>query len=366
MRAFVDSDQMQALDRKTLRKKSWSSFRLMKAVAKEMADLIHHKFSKKNANILILCGPGNNGGDGYCLGLYLRELGFRVNFYRSFTPQSADCRAAAKWAKPKYLERLSRNATKDYSLVIDAIFGSSGRARLSPELAKNLRAINSWKSYRIALDVPTGIDSRKMQAHRDSFYADESFVVGYPKTSFIHKDVAERLGKISIIDPGFESAPPSSKLWMLESSDFSIPSFLRTDHKKGHCGVIAGSPNTPGAAYLAAEAAHRVGCGYVSLFLAENQKRITLNLKSASFLYKTEWSFRDLKGLDSLVVGPGGSPKKLEFLDQYSCPQILDASAIRNLKTKGLKERNDRLITPHPGEAAYLLGRTPKWVVENR
>ncbi|PIR21802.1 MAG: NAD(P)H-hydrate epimerase [Deltaproteobacteria bacterium CG11_big_fil_rev_8_21_14_0_20_45_16] len=365
MRAFVDIDQMQALDRKTMRKRSWSSFELMKAVAKDMANLIRQKFTKKNSDILILCGPGNNGGDGYCLGGYLREFGYRVTFYPLFEPLSADCRAAAKWAEGSCTSRLNLKASKNYDLVIDAVFGSSGRAEMSIELAKTLKTINSWKSHRIALDIPTGIDSRKMRVHRNSFYADETFVVGYPKTSFLCKDVAEKLGRIIVIDPGFVPTDSRSKLWMLEPSDFWIPSLLRTAHKKGHCGVIAGSSATPGAAYLAAEAAHRVGCGYVSLLLAESQKRISIDLKSSSFLYKTQWSSKDLETFDSLVVGPGGSPNNLSFLDSVSCPQILDARALRNFKSQSLKEKADRLLTPHPGEAAYLLGWTVKEVVEN-
>jgi NAD(P)H-hydrate epimerase len=141
---------------------------------------------------------------------------------------------------------------------------------------------------------------------------------------------------------------------MLEWTDYSL-SRDRSQHKKARVNVFGGSAKSPGAAYLSAEAAQRVGAGYVRLYFSDfGGSRISL--REASFQYHPQWKWSDLEAADAVVCGPGGVPKNFQKLLRLAAPQVYDASALVSEKFWFQKKSEGfRILTPHPGEAARML-----------
>jgi len=349
MKAFVTPKQMAALDKQTMSQLGIRSWSLMDRVTDEMSDFFKEKLDPSLKKILVLCGPGNNGGDGYCLAEKLRKNGCQVWTLAVCPPRSPDCKKAARLCRASKLT----GKWPKFDIVVDAVFGCFARADLDQSLCRVLQKVNRLLALKISLDVPTGIDTQKAKAHPTSFKADITLCVAFPKTAFIHANVAEYLGRVEMIGNYFVR-PKKSKYWLIEDSDFSFSNQKRTRYKQGRCGILAGSPEMPGASFLAAEAAHRVGSGYVTLFFAKKQT-LNIKLKQASFLFRQSWKFEELKKQDALVVGPGGLSPQWKKLKNLKIPQVFDAEVLRVWNEALFPASPNRILTPHPGEAAQLL-----------
>lgn len=360
MRAFVSPEKMAQLDKQTMSGLSVSSYELMNLVAAEMAEKLE-QFLFPSSKLLVVCGPGNNGGDGYCLARILKESGYTVEVFPVYPPKSPDCKKAAKEFRTRKLQKLG--SLNSYDFVIDAVFGLSGNAELDSQCVGLFKKLNQLQAFRVALDVPTGVSCQNTKVHSHAFQSDLTLCVAYPKEAFLELEIAGRLGRLEIIDPGFKGFSDSQNL-MIESRDFSIPAVSSVAHKKGRCGLLGGSSHTPGAIFLAAEAAHRTGVGYVHLFFPE-LKTLKLDYKKAVFLYHSKIEPKELKQMDALVLGPGGLPKQLPSLDQLKIPIVLDAAALASWKPLAKSVSKKRILTPHPGEAARMLNIRVQEVVEN-
>lgn len=352
MRPFVTPDQMAALDIETMKSLGLSSWQLMKLVAKKMAERFVEEASV-NSKVLVLAGPGNNGGDAYCFAKFLKDKKYQVEVMEVLPASSSDCKQAKKLWKKKCI---SVNASLDgFDYLVDGVFGNRGKARLDKQLSYLFSQVNKSKSVRIALDVPSGFDSLTGDAHKHAFQADLCYCVAFPKEGFLKPKLQNLFGSIVFIDVGFER-PEQYNLVCLEDEDFRLKRLPATKHKTGRCAVLAGSSETPGAAFLAAEAAFRTGVGYVKLFFAKPPTKFKLSLEQASFMYSWDWSVEKLQNQDALVLGCGGLPSNWTKLDSISKPQVWDADVFRSWpKNKKLQSKVPRILTPHPGEAALLL-----------
>jgi NAD(P)H-hydrate epimerase len=349
MRAFVTPEQMAELDLKTMRQKNISSFELMDLVAEEMFE--HFEADPYLAgSVLVLCGPGNNGGDGYRLAEKLRQAGRKVFVHEAIEAKSKDCKKAKRLCKAKKVQ----GVWPKVDIIVEAIFGSLGRATLDPKISKLLKKANAQKLKRVSLDVPTGIDTKTGRLSKFAFQADQTLCVAFPKDVFIQNKVAECLGSIYFIGDYFVK-PRAPSLLAIEPTDFSFRKRARASHKGafGRCGIVGGSSQMPGAALMAAEAANRVGAGYSSLYFADN-KDLKLKIKDASFIFKRKWKWAELKKETALVVGCGGLPKGGMRYSNYAGPTVVDADAIKAWR-KPPKSSGPCILTPHPGEAAKLL-----------
>lgn len=357
MRALLRPEEMRKIDERTMEAQSLSSFELMKRVAKTMAEAILPRL-RDSSKILVLCGPGNNGGDAYCLAQLLMKAQHRVWILALRDASSEDAKKASRLRRFKEWER---DDFSSFDLIIDGVFGSNGKAKLDKDIVDVFKKIRKTKALKISLDVPSGTDADTGQSHPHAFYADLTLCVAYPKWGFIYEALAERLGEVLYVGGKFEK-PRTARAYVLEDQDFSLPEEKRTKYKSGHCIVIAGSAQTPGAAFLCAEAAHRTGVGYVSLFLARRSS-IKISLNQSSFLYRIGWTWKDLQKADSIVVGPGGAPKNLRALEKIPSPQIWDADALRHVRASSRYPL--RILTPHRGEAARLLNLKAAWIQEH-
>lgn len=362
MRPLISPQQMAKIDQESMQSFGLSSWQLMNHVAEEMATRLKKEVpGLKAREVLVLCGPGNNGGDGYCLAHLLRKEAKKVFVDSVLPPSSEDCQRASKVCKAN---QYSDEKLK-HPVVIDAIFGCFGKAKLTKELQKKVRYWNQRRALRVSLDVSTGVDTRSHRVHPDAFNAEICLCVAYPKDAFWREEVLERLGRVFYVGQKFVQ-PRRVNLWALEGTEFFAPSRSRKSHKSGRCLVVAGSSRAPGAAFLAAEAAQRVGCGYVQLLLAE-ASRLKIQMQNASFMYAQKLLKADEEKTSSLVLGPGGFPKNPSRFLKMRCSQVLDAEALRLYKPKTRKLlMRERILTPHPGEAARMLGVTLDVIQQDR
>lgn len=369
MKPCLTSDQMRESDRLTMKKLGISSFELMDRVSDCMVEEIFRRVRDRpmsDQSIQVLCGPGNNGGDGYRVAEKLRRLGLETSVLQVLEPQSEDCRKAARLCRAQRITEVTSS-----SVIIDAIFGNGARSQLSRPVVSALKSVNRARGYRIALDSPTGLDSSREDSsgrspHAHTFRADLTLCVGFYKDFLVETDAAHFLGEIICIADFFavprlfENA--SAKKFGIGPEDFHFQSRMRNSFKSqgGHCGVVGGSSQTPGAAFLAGEAAYRVGAGYVSVFFADH-KKLPIHVRDSSFLLNQRWKMEDLQKVTALVVGCGGFSKRIRDIQ---IPHIIDAEAM--LPLFRTRSRAIRLFTPHPGEAAKLLKTTTAMIESDR
>jgi NAD(P)H-hydrate epimerase len=357
MRSFVSVEKMMALDAEMIRRHPEKSFGLMKDVAREMSEVLMRHFQWTEP-VLILCGPGNNGGDGYCLAEFLRKRGHQVSVLSVMKPQSADAKRAARFFQGTLL-------TSDWKkvrpkVIVDAIFGLNGDSRLETEHRDLLRAVNRSAAFKVALDVPTGVSLRAAKASADAFHSDLTLTVGYPKEAMLEARVLERLGELIVIKKSF-SKKIAASLKMIEPEDFAFRHQKRVSHKGifGKAAIIGGSTSMPGAAILAAEAAARTGAGYATLFFAE-RGRLALEVSKASFIFKQSWTLSDLESQSAWVLGCGGLPSIKWNPKKWKAPVVLDAEVFSRwsrAQWKSVSHATARcVLTPHAGEAAHVLG----------
>jgi NAD(P)H-hydrate epimerase len=346
------------VDRATRRRISCSSFELMKKVSAEMSQRLLDQF-QNHEDFLILTGPGNNGGDGYCVAEFLRRAGRQVAILPVTGPQTEDCRLAARFCRAK----VWKSTSFPQRVVVDAVFGSGGRPILELRLRKLFKKFSA--KYRVSLDVPSGVSDEAMDP--GAFRAHQTLVVAHARRSLFQEKAAECFGDLHFVGRDFVE-PRFIDADLPEECDFSIRPLSRIAFKTGRVGVLAGSAEAPGAAYLAAESAHRMGVGYVELFFAQS-RGLRLRLPEASFLFHAKWSpaffEKQYQRMDVWICGPGGVHRAaLKKIARGSSPVILDAEA---LVEHGLFARKSRVVlTPHLGEAARLLHQNKSVLDSNR
>lgn len=350
------------------------------------------------ARVLVLVGPGNNGGDGLVAARHLQRWGAVVTAYLVLPRRQPDPKlrlaldggitamAASDDAELKALDReLARSR-----LGIDAVLGT-GRARpLKGVVREVMHHLSAAKSRRpeltlMALDLPTGMDADTGEIDEACPPADITVAFGYPKAGHFQFPGAAKLGKLEVVGIGIpENLDRDIQLELLTSR--WVKGRLRTrpssSHKGtfGHALIVAGSRNYVGAAYLASEAAARVGPGLVTLasprtiypvLASKLTEVIHLPLPDQDGAFHPDAAdlIRDvLHQYSSLLVGCGfgRSEGLVEFLRRLllmeprpSLPVVVDADGLNNLsEIEGwwTQLRSPTILTPHPGEMSTLTG----------
>lgn len=320
-------------------------------------------------SIRVLCGPGNNGGDGYVCALELAKRGHRVECVALATPTTDDARAtAAAW-------RDSGGATRDqvdtgdaFDVVVDAMFGIGLKRPLDGVFATACDWFNAQRNaQRVALDVPSGLDADRgcWVDGRPGIRADLTITFLGAKPGLFTGVGCDAAGEVLVESIGVDT--PSSSMVLLDPDDFPtlcVPR-ARDSHKGdyGNVGVLGGGRGMIGAPLLAARAALRLGAG-----------RVFVECVGAPELHfdplYPELMFRPLAALerlDALVVGCGlgadtGARAAVAASIERTCPVVFDADALnllaQDVALRGaLKQRSAlSILTPHPLEAARLLG----------
>ncbi|MSQ03274.1 MAG: bifunctional ADP-dependent NAD(P)H-hydrate dehydratase/NAD(P)H-hydrate epimerase [Myxococcales bacterium] len=290
----------------------------------------------------ILCGPGNNGGDGYAVARHLHLRGWTVRCHAVFQPASAECRIMHGVARELGL----LGALDDAGLVVDAIFGTGQRVPIVlPELPPSRAPI-------VAIDVPTGVAAdtglRVGDGPRPAFVV----AVGRLKP-FLFVDALP----FALVDIGLEWRGVPAEAYLVDSRPW-IP-ILPDDANKwrrGHVTVRAGTAEKTGAAVLACLGALRGGAGLVTLQIERAAWSRLPELPPEVMVTEPGGGAAG----EVLVAGPGlgrGADDELRRLwSEFPGPAVFDADGLRALD--GRPSPRPRVITPHAGEAAHLLGQS--------
>lgn len=295
---------------------------------------------------LILCGPGNNGGDGYVAARHLADRGVEVRIAAISEPKSE----AAKWARGQWrgeVEALN-SSTGPSLLLIDALFGTGLREGLEDALQKQFYRLAADSQMRIACDVPSGVDS-------DSG-VELSSVPGFEMTvTFGALKPAHRLmpsmgkcGRVVLADIGIEASPEWHEL-----GQPVLPALDPGGHKYSRGLVHALAGKMPGAIALSAKAAAYSGAGYVRV----STSRSIDGLPSA--IVQTDTAEINDGRIGCLIVGPGMGdiPRVLTLALTSHAPKVIDADAITHLGEPERLRGQDAIITPHQGEFERLFGK---------
>jgi ADP-dependent NAD(P)H-hydrate dehydratase / NAD(P)H-hydrate epimerase len=379
---------------------------------------------------VVMCGVGNNGGDGLVTAYRLSQAGAQVRVFLLKARPAGD-ENASRLAKagvemlvlreePAYkdLERALRAA----DLVIDALLGTGTRLPLKDPLPSLLARANAaltsaaHRPMMVAVDCPSGVDCDSGQADAHTMRADLTVTLAAAKTGLLQFPAAEFTGRLVVGDIGLPTDFAPLERALLHVADASLvgpwlPARPRSAHKGtfGRVVVVAGSVNYPGAAVLSAEAAYRVGAGLVTLATpAAVQGFLVPRLPEATWLIlpdetgvlseqASEVLAREMGEAQAMIVGPGigserttgafmrrllgvedgGHPTRIGFdANSHTSttarawpPMVVDADGLRHLAKVDAWWTHlpaGSVITPHPGEMAALTGKTIENVQQDR
>ena len=386
---LLSSDQMRTLDRNAIETLGIPGLVLMENAARSVLEAIEDRYDDVHGlAVAVLCGPGNNGGDGFALArhLHLRDAEVDVVMLSDPAKLKGDALANFRLLEPigVHVVNMSDNIVlDDYDLLIDAIFGTGNDRAPDGEFAEAIQAMNEATVPVIAIDVPSGVDATTGRVPGEAVLATATVTFQCAKAGLLLPPGRDFVGDL-IVAP--ISIPELNEI--MEHAPFYLPELddvaeefppRPSDAHKGDFGkllVIAGSRGMSGAARLVAMAALRSGVGLVKVacpepirseVAAQIPELMTIGLPAAPdgaiaagaldvLLPYLEWA-------DAIAVGPGlGTGEEtgrfLQSLFQASSlPFVIDADALNLIAaSQALSEvPHDAVLTPHPGEFERLL-----------
>lgn len=294
---------------------------------------------------LILCGPGNNGGDGYVIARLLGRYGFDVAVAPLGQPRTDAAKAArARWTGPV--------SADPAPLLVDALFGTGLTRGLDPAAQQALAAP---ALIRVAIDLPSGIASDDGTILSPVPDQDMTIALGTLKPAHLLQPATRHMGRLVTADIGIEAR---SALRLVERPHLPAPGPDAHKYRRGYVSVMSGE--MPGAAELAAHAALRSGAGYVRLAGARSAR-----LPSAI----VQGTLAQDDRVGAWVLGPGlgrseEAASKLDLGLSFASPLVLDGDALWWLAERRLAVPPGTILTPHEGEFARLFAALPGSKVE--
>lgn len=332
----------------------------------------------------VVCGSGNNGGDGYVLARLAVEAGWDVRVYPLALPETlqGDALAACleyQAAGGPLLDFVPADF-EGAQVLVDGLLGTGLDREVTGLYAEVIRGMNRFDGGILALDIPSGLHADTGRTLGEAVKADLTVTFIGLKQGLFTGFGPEHCGKIVFADLDAPSSvrasqPPSA--WLLPTWQTGLPRRARGAHKGnfGHVLVVGGAPGFCGAARMAAESAARIGSGLVSLATHPDHAAL-MNIGRPELMchgVSTAVELRPLLARASVVaVGPGlglgqaGWGRVLfESVLDSGLPLVVDADALNLLAIAPLK-RDDWVLTPHPGEAARLLKTTSAAIQADR
>jgi len=414
--------RMREVDRLTTERYGIPSLQLMETAGTRVADACDRfvgSAASQPGRIAVLCGKGNNGGDGLVAARHLQSLGAQVQVY--LFSQQSDLRGDAATNLQRWTatgnpvmsiadESAWQTACAEISkanVILDAIFGTGFRGAVTGVIAKAISDVNghskngtgAWPALILAVDMPSGLPSDGERAEGPVLYAHKTVTFTAPKPGQLVSRDSTAAGILEVANIGspvalIEEIGEGSLRW-IEPHEFAQFPLVRTvdSHKGmyGHALVVAGSVGKSGAAVMAGYAALRSGTGLVTIAAPDvilpvvasaHPELMTEPLSATSegsvaIRNLAERRFEGIaKGKTVLALGPGLGihPETQDFIRkvvlQTELPTVLDADGLNGFGGNADSLRNRRTkflaITPHPGEMARLLMRSTKDVQEDR
>ncbi len=329
--------------------------------------------------LLILCGTGNNGGDGYVIARLAKEAGLDVTLIALDAPKTADALAMASAARQAGVTPQPWSGVlPDTDVIVDALLGIGLNSPLRGPVAEMVAAVNRSGLPVLAVDLPTGIDADTGAVWGDAISANITVTFLGDKPGLLTGEGASHAGRRIVKSLRLPaSCYPEQPLGRcLSDADLRFPARTRNSHKGdfGHVLVIGGDQGMGGAGIMAAEAALRAGAGRVTL--ATHPDHVAAMLaRCPAVMVRGIHHPAELEPLlvqaSVIIVGPGlgrhsWGQRLWQAVQSVPVPQIVDADGLYWLAQSAPSPRADRILTPHPGEAATLLGEKTADVQRDR
>lgn len=355
------------------------------AVAEDLIKAIPHP-----APVLVVCGSGNNGGDGFAIARLLSERGFTADvlFAGKDASMTKECRLQRTICENYGVKIVRDFPEKEYTTIVDALFGIGLSRDVTGAYAELIGKINASDAYKVAVDIPSGIRADSGTVSAAAVQADLTVTFAARKLGQVLYPAAGFCGKVVCRQVGIPVQEADAVAFALGREDLSrLPKRLPWVNK-GACGkvlLIAGAEGMSGAACLCAEAAYRMGSGLIRVLTPECN-RVVLQTKLPEAIVTAYQNTEDAKETliramawaDVIGIGPGlgmaeSAGTLLEtVLETWFGPLVIDADGLNLLAANPkwntrLSERTaPAIVTPHIGEMARLVHKTSPEVLAER
>ena len=364
--------QVRAIDRQAIDRLGIDGYALMTRAGAAAHALLESVWPQAQ-RVLVVCGSGNNAGDGYVLARLARRARLDVVTVRLFDPAGLSGDAQRAWedfaAEGGVAVPWDETLLAETDLIVDAIFGTGLSRPVAGPIRSCIEAINASALPVLALDVPSGLDADSGRVLGVAVRAACCITFVGGKLGFYLGEGPDHTGRI-VLDPlglppeASESIDCVAMLMSRAGIGAALPPRRASAHKGdfGHVLVVGGGPGMPGAARLCGEGALRAGAGRVTVACAPQNVAAVVTERPELMCVGIERD-RELEGLlervDIVALGPGlgtehWSHALFERVIATELPLVIDADAL-NLLAREPRGRGDWVLTPHPGEAARLL-----------
>lgn len=343
--------------------------------------------------VAVVCGTGNNGGDGSVVGRHLLARGAHVELFLAGDEDRVRGDAQLALAAFRAVGGLVHDAREgqltarlaEFGLVVDALLGTGASRAPEGDIERAIDAINACARPVVSLDVPSGLDATTGARPGACVVAEHTVTFGFLKTGLLTTSGFSAGGRVTLTHLGVPAQVPESvepTVFLLEETDVRA-SLVRRDpavHKvqAGRVAIVGGSAGMTGAPNLAGRAALRAGAGLVTVVLPPDVTWGSSGELPALMTRSSPWPFADdtrelVRSADALVVGPGlgrSSDARERVLGALALgrPTVLDADGLRVVARDlgALAAHPALILTPHSGEAGDLLGITAAEVEGDR
>jgi NAD(P)H-hydrate epimerase len=411
MELVATAGEMQLCDRTSITKFGIPSIVLMENAGRSVADVVEREFgSISGKQVYVLCGKGNNGGDGFVVARHLYNRGAKVKLFLmargaqlSGDPKTnfrillgiirEDSSSALQVVESADAPRLRRHPAPD--IIVDALFGTGFSGAVRGEYEKAIRWMNESDAKVIAVDIPSGVNADNGRVENIAVAADATVTMGLRKIGLLVHPGRECSGSVHVVDieiPKIVYQRSGIRTWYVQRTDVRrmLPRRPLDAHKHsvGKIFVLAGSRGLTGAAVMSCNSAMRAGAGAVVLGIPKSllpivSKKLTEVMPNP--LEETEDQSVSRRAIpeinrfvswsDLVVLGPGLGRNKeteeviLELIETIKNPLLIDADGLNALAIdpKIVKKRKaETILTPHTGELSRITKLPSDEIEENR
>ena len=396
---LVNVQEMKQLDQMATAEYAVPGILLMDNAAQAVADAVNDSLDELDGeSVVVFCGGGNNGGDGFGAARWLQNYGARVRVFvvgkalEAVTGDAAaelamlqktDIKVEAIASDDDWL--LAELAVAKADLLVDALAGTGFHGELEGDILRACKLLNESEKYIVAVDVPTGVNADNGTVAENAVRADKTVTMALLKTGLLLYPGREYCGDIELADIGMPAKMAdecASKKYRLTDDIVRELPLRKADAHKGDAGravICAGSPGFTGAAALSSYAAVKAGAGLVSLYTPLSSRDVLAGKLTEVMVHGLLERMPGILGggaagdvaknanaADVLAIGPGlGTSESTQqavrdILLQLQVPVVIDADALTALQghTEILTQMQAaKVLTPHPSEMARLIGK---------
>lgn len=386
MKNLLNQEQMRAADAFTIKEKDISSIDLMESASEAFVSAFAEEVTDQETSIAVLCGKGNNGGDGLAIARLLKDTGYsNVSVYLiAFSAkETEEYKANLKKLEELWFPMVTVNTPDELpklkdQVIIDAVLGSGLNKPLEGSYRELVQLVNEADLRVIAVDVPTGFPAEGA-LDKDSVYLKADLVICFqrPKINFFFPESVQALNRFRVVEIGLdedfiENCDSAYQLTDIAAITALVKPRRPFTHKGtyGHALIIAGQRETMGAALLSAGACLHGGAGLTTVSIPESGlTALNASLPEVMYLDREKLDTKEINKFKIIAVGPGlgTGEESIELTDhllKLKLPLIIDADALNILGNDADllgSVTPGSVLTPHMKEFDHLFGDHGSW-----